>query len=72
VNEPQEYTRQQEQEDVLPQSYKLAKLILIIPATNVSTEQSCSAFKNKEFCVQHPGPRMTVMLVMAEYRKSSG
>jgi hypothetical protein len=45
LNEPHEYTRQQELEDVFPQAYKLAKLILTIPATTVLTEQSCSVSK---------------------------
>jgi hypothetical protein len=40
-----EYIRQQELEDVFPQTYKLAKLILTIPATNVSKERSFSAHK---------------------------
>jgi hypothetical protein len=45
VNELEEYIRQQELEDVFPQTYKLSKLILTIPTTNVSTERSFSATK---------------------------
>jgi hypothetical protein len=45
VNELHKYIRQQELEDVFPQTYKLAKLILPIPAINVSTERSFSALK---------------------------
>jgi hypothetical protein len=44
-NERHEYTRQQELADVFPQTYKLAELILTIPATNVSTEPSLSTLK---------------------------
>ena len=45
VNELHEYIWQQELGDVFPQTYKIAKLILTIPATNVSTERSFSALK---------------------------
>jgi hypothetical protein len=45
VNELREYIRQQELEDVFPQAYKLAKLILTIRAISVSTERSFSALK---------------------------
>jgi hypothetical protein len=71
VNELHEYIWQQELGDVFPQTYKIAKLILTIPATNVSTERSFSALKRIKIYAQHPGPRMTVILVTAEHRKSS-
>jgi hypothetical protein len=40
-----DYIRTQELDDVFPETYKLSKLILTIPATSSSTERSFSALK---------------------------
>jgi hypothetical protein len=45
VNELHEYIWQQELEDVFPQTYKLARLILTIPAASVLTERLFAALR---------------------------